>query len=151
MTEEEAEEEEKEEAEEAEAEIGPPLLTPLSEDAEINQTPPWTAKLSSLLIPQHAVAVMRSNLWPGSYALSSAKKFENIYIGWGIKYCPEGYSPTGPPAPQAEYPSGPEISEASDPTVEEEQALQAAQEEAMAEAEEMNEEDEDEDEEDDDD
>ncbi|XP_075464879.1 radial spoke head protein 6 homolog A isoform X2 [Ascaphus truei] len=33
MTEEEAEEEEKEEAEEAEAEIGPPLLTPLSEDA----------------------------------------------------------------------------------------------------------------------
>ncbi|XP_053329314.1 radial spoke head protein 6 homolog A [Spea bombifrons] len=150
LEEEEGEEEEKEEEEETEPEVGPPLLTPLSEDAEINQTPPWTASLSSSLIPQYAVAVLRSNLWPGAYTIASPKKFVNIYIGWGTKYSPEGYSPPAPPAPQAEYPSGPEISEGTDPTVEEEQALKAAQEEAAAAAEEMEEEEEEEEEDEDD-
>ncbi|KAE8584936.1 hypothetical protein XENTR_v10021163 [Xenopus tropicalis] len=147
--EEEAEEEEKEEENEPEPEVGPPLLTPLSEDAEIGQTPPWTAFLSTHLIPHYALAVLRSNLWPGAYTVSSAKKFENIYIGWGLKYMPEGYSPPAPPAPQAEYPSGPEITESTDPTVEEEQALKAAKEEAEAAAEEMEEEEDEEEEEDD--
>uniref|UniRef100_A1L0Z6 Radial spoke head protein 6 homolog A n=1 Tax=Xenopus tropicalis TaxID=8364 RepID=RSH6A_XENTR len=148
--EEEAEEEEKEEENEPEPEVGPPLLTPLSEDAEIGQTPPWTAFLSTHLIPHYALAVLRSNLWPGAYTVSSAKKFENIYIGWGLKYMPEGYSPPAPPAPQAEYPSGPEITESTDPTVEEEQALKAAKEEAEAAAEEMEEEEDEEEEEEDD-
>ncbi|KAM9324909.1 radial spoke head protein 6 homolog A-like [Gastrophryne carolinensis] len=149
MAEEEEEEEEKEDEEEPEPEVGPPLLTPLSEDADINQTPPWSAALSSSRIPQHALAVLRSNLWPGAYTIASSKKFENIYIGWGVKYNPEGYSPPAPPLPQAEYPSGPEISEAVDPSVEEEQALKAAQEEAAAAAEEAEEEEEEEEEEDD--
>ncbi|XP_063289386.1 radial spoke head protein 6 homolog A [Pelobates fuscus] len=138
--EEEGEEEEKEDEEEAMPEVGPPLLTPLSEDAEIGHTAPWTVSISSHLIPQYALAVLRSNLWPGAYTIASAKKFENIYIGWGTKYSPEGYSPPAPPIPQAEYPSGPEISETADPTVEEEQALKAAQEEAAAAAEEIEEE-----------
>ncbi|XP_073405450.1 radial spoke head protein 6 homolog A-like isoform X3 [Dendrobates tinctorius] len=148
--EEEGEEEEKEDEEEPEPEVGPPLLTPLSEDAEINNTPPWTASVSSTHIPQYALAVLRSNLWPGAYTISSPKKFENIYFGWGMKYSPEGYSPPAPPPPQLEYPSGPEISEGVDPTVEEEQALKAAQEEAAAAAEEAEEEEEEEEEEDDD-
>ncbi|XP_073497525.1 radial spoke head protein 6 homolog A-like [Phyllobates terribilis] len=150
LEEEEGEEEEKEDEEEPEPEVGPPLLTPLSEDAEINNTPPWTAYVSSTHIPQYALAVLRSNLWPGAYTISSPKKFENIYFGWGIKYSPEGYSPPAPPPPQLEYPSGPEISEGVDPTVEEEQALKAAQEEAAAAAEEAEEEEEEEEEEDDD-
>ncbi|KAM8953649.1 radial spoke head protein 6 homolog A [Pelodytes ibericus] len=147
---EEGEDEEKEEEEEPEPEVGPHLLTPLSEDAEMNHIPPWTLSLSSQLIPQHALAVMRSNLWPGAYTIASPKKFENIYIGWGVKYSPEGYSPPAPPQPQAEYPSGPEVSEGTDPTVEEEQALKAAQENAAAAAEEMEEEEEEEDDEEDD-
>uniref|UniRef100_A0A8C5Q8E0 Radial spoke head component 4A n=1 Tax=Leptobrachium leishanense TaxID=445787 RepID=A0A8C5Q8E0_9ANUR len=147
--EEEVEEEEKEEDDEPVPEVGPPLLTPLSEDAEIGLTPPWTVSLSSHLIPQYALAVLRSNLWPGAYTIASAKKFETIYIGWGVKYSPEGYSPPAPPPPQAEYPSGPEISEALDATIEEEQALKAAQEEAVAAAEEMEGEEEEEEEEDD--
>ncbi|KAG9478149.1 radial spoke head protein 6 homolog A-like [Eleutherodactylus coqui] len=147
---EEEEEEEKEDEEEAEPEVGPPLLTPLSEDAEINNTPPWTAHLSSPQIPQYALAVLHSNLWPGAYTVASSKKFENIYFGWGIKCSPKGYSPPAPPPPQPEYPSGPEISEGVDPTVEEEQALKAAQEEATAAAEEAEEEEEEEEEEDDD-
>ena len=63
------------------------------------------------------------------------RKFENVYVGWGQKYSSENYSPPAPPAPQEEYPSGPEITEVDDPTVEEENALRAAQQEAFEEAE----------------
>ena len=52
-----------------------------------------------------------------------------------------------PSTPQEEYASGPEITEAEDPSVEEEKALKAAQQEAM-EAAEMEEEEEDDDEDD---
>merc|ERR1711976_150196 len=44
--EDEDEEEEKEEPDEPEPEEGPPLLTPLSEDAEVDNMPPWTPRLS---------------------------------------------------------------------------------------------------------
>ncbi|XP_030075541.1 radial spoke head protein 6 homolog A isoform X2 [Microcaecilia unicolor] len=145
VEEEEDEEEERDEPGEQEPEVGPPLLTPLSEDAEINHTPPWTARLSSHVVPQFALAILRSNLWPGAYAFTSNKKFENIYVGWGLKYNPENYSPPPPPVVMMEYPSGPEITEISDPTVEEEQALKAAQEEALEEEEEEEEEEEDDD------
>ncbi|MBN3313023.1 RSH4A protein, partial [Atractosteus spatula] len=131
--EEEGEEEEKEEEpDEPEPEVGPPLLTPLSEDAEISNTPPWSSKVSSSLISQYAIAVLRSNLWPGACAFATGKKFENIYIGWGLKFVGDGYTPPVPAAPQREYPSGPEVTEAADPSLEEEQALKAALEEQRA-------------------
>ncbi|XP_049755603.1 radial spoke head protein 4 homolog A isoform X1 [Elephas maximus indicus] len=147
----EKEEEEKgEEPDYVEQEVGPPLLTPISEDLEIQTTPPWSTRLSSNLIPQYAIAVLRSNLWPGAYAFSNGKKFENFYIGWGHKYSPHNYTPPVPPPVYQEYPSGPEITEMDDPSVEEEQIFRAAQE-AAALAAEKNEETEDEDEDDDDD
>ncbi|XP_043918418.1 radial spoke head protein 6 homolog A-like [Protopterus annectens] len=148
--EEEGEEEEKEEPDEPEPEVGPPLLTPLSEDTEISQISPWSTKLSSNLIPQYAIAVLRSNLWPGAHAFATGKKFENIYIGWGHKYSPDNYSPPPSGVVQPEYTSGPEIMEMDDPTVEEELALKAAQEEQRAAAEEMEELGEEEEEEEDD-
>ncbi|XP_048366201.1 radial spoke head protein 6 homolog A-like [Sphaerodactylus townsendi] len=145
--EEEDEEEEKEDVEETQQEIGPPLLTPLSEDAEIQNTPPWSTEASTNLIPQYAIAVLQSNLWPGAYSFGTGRRFDNIYVGWGLKYSPDNYTPPELPSVQFEYPSGPEITEGTDPTVEEEQALKAAQEEALAaeEIEEEEEEDEDED------
>lgn len=79
------------------------------------------------------------------------RKFENIYVGWGLKFAGEGYMPSIPPAPQTEYPSGPEITEALDPSLEEEQALKAAieqQQEAQEELESLEGEEEDEDEDD---
>jgi len=142
--EDEDEEEEREEPDEPEPEVGPPLLTPLSEDAEIENMPPWTPKLSSNLIPQYAISVMHSNLWPGAHAFAIDKKFENVYIGHGHKYSAENYSPPPPPAIQDEFPSGPEITEVEDPTPEEEAALRAAQQEAAEAAEEMEEAEEDE-------
>ncbi|XP_053463807.1 radial spoke head protein 6 homolog A [Nycticebus coucang] len=147
------EEEEKadEGLEEVEQEVGPPLLTPLSEDAEILHMSAWTARLSCPLCPQYSVAIVRSNLWPGAYAYASGKKFENIYIGWGHKYSPDNFNPALPAPIQREYPSGPEIMEMSDPTVEEERALKAAQEQALAAAEEEEEDEEDDEDEDQDD
>lgn len=80
------------------------------------------------------------------------RKFDNIYFGWGHKYSPENHTPALPPPVQAEYPSGPEITETSDPTLEEELAFKAAKEEALAAAEEEDDEEdvEDDEEEDDD-
>ncbi|XP_053285925.1 radial spoke head protein 6 homolog A isoform X1 [Pleuronectes platessa] len=144
---EEGEAEEKEEPDEPEPEVGPPLLTPLSQDVEMFNTPPWTSKMSSTLTPQHAVAVLRSNLWPGAFAYAcGGKKFENIYVGWGLKYAGEGYSPPLPPQPQREYPSDSEITEALDPSLEEEQALKEVleeQQDVQEELEDTDEEDED--------
>lgn len=145
--EEEEEDEEREEPDEPEPEQGPPLLTPLSEDVEVDGMPPWTAQKSSTLIPQYSLAVMHSNLWPGAHAFALERKFENLYVGWGQKFSAENYSPPPPPAPQEEFPSGPEITEAEDPSVEEEKALKAAQQEAM-EAAEMEDEEDDDDEDD---
>ncbi|XP_067992951.1 radial spoke head protein 6 homolog A-like isoform X1 [Melanerpes formicivorus] len=151
--EEEAEDDEEEEKEEPEApqqEIGPPLLTPLSEDEGIQNIPAWTAQASTNLIPQHAVAILQSNRWPGAYAFASGRKFGNIYFGWGHKYSPENHTPALPVPVQAEYPSGPEITETRDPTLEEELAFKASKEEASDAAEEDGEDAEEEDEEDDD-
>ncbi|XP_043448122.1 radial spoke head protein 4 homolog A isoform X1 [Prionailurus bengalensis] len=145
---EEKEEEKGEEPDYTEQEVGPPLLTPISEDLEIQNIPPWTTRLSSNLLPQYAVAVLRSNLWPGAYAFSNGKKFENFYIGWGHKYSPDNYTPPALPPVYQEYPSGAEITEMDDPTVEEEQAFRAAQEAAVLSAEENEETEEDEEEDD---
>ncbi|KAG9333080.1 hypothetical protein JZ751_013503 [Albula glossodonta] len=119
------EEDFEEEADEEEKEEEPDEPEP-----EIDHTPPWSSRMSSTLIPQ---------------------KFENIYIGWGLKFAGDGYTPPVPPAPQREYPSGEEVTEAQDPSLEEEQALQAALEEqraAQEEAEDMEGEEEEEDEDD---
>ncbi|XP_049627312.1 radial spoke head protein 4 homolog A [Suncus etruscus] len=142
---EEKEEEKGEEPDYTEQEVGPSLLTPISEDLEFQNTPPWTVRLSSNIIPQYAIAVLRSNLWPGAYAFSNGKKFENIYIGWGHKYSPDNYTPPVPPPVYQEYPTGPEITEIDDPSVEEEQAFRETQEAAVLPEEENEETEEDED------
>uniref|UniRef100_A0A670Z983 Radial spoke head component 4A n=2 Tax=Pseudonaja textilis TaxID=8673 RepID=A0A670Z983_PSETE len=137
--EEEEDEEEKQEEPEELQETGPPLLTPLSEDADIQNITPWSSDASTHLVPQYALAVLQANLWPGAYSFAVGRKFDNIYIGWGHKYSPENFNPTLPPPVQLEYIIGPEVTEGLDPTVEEEMALKAAQGEAL-EAEEVEEE-----------
>ena len=84
--EEEEDEEDREEPDEPEPESGPALLTPISEDNEIDGSSPWSLKLSSQRVGQYSVAVVRSILWPGACTIGFDKKFENIYIGNGMKY-----------------------------------------------------------------
>ena len=38
--------------------------------SEVDGMPPWTAHRSSNLVPQYAIAVMHSNLWPGAHAFA---------------------------------------------------------------------------------
>lgn len=74
------EEEEEEEGEgdetragDAVKETGPPLLTPLSEDAILESVFPWTTRQSSFVQLDTAVALVRSNIWPGAYAFAVDK------------------------------------------------------------------------------
>ncbi|CAH1173759.1 unnamed protein product [Phaedon cochleariae] len=115
--EEEQEEQEKPKAERMEPETGPPLLTPLSEDASVEAVPPWSVRCSSGIIDNFAMAVVRSNLWPGAYCFSTQGKiFQNIYLGYGLKYMEHNFSPLPLPPVQQEYPIGPEILEMTDPS-----------------------------------
>ena len=64
--------------------------------------------------------------------LFSLRKCESIYIGWGLKYSSGPFNPALPPTVQEEFPAGADIAETTDPTVEQETALKAAQDEAQA-------------------
>lgn len=146
--EEEEEEDEKEDIEEPKPESGPQLLTSIAEDDAVNGMPAWTPNMSSELLPQYGLAIMRSNRWPGAVAFAKDRKFENLYVGWGHKFDADNYTPPPPPAAMEEYPVVPEVTEVDDPTVEEERALKKAQEEAMEAAEDMDDVDDDEDDDD---
>ena len=124
--EDEEEEEEKEEMDELEPETGPSLLTPISDDAIIDELPPWTIKCASERVPFFSVVFVRSNLWPGAFAFGQDRKFENIYIGFGHKYTAENYTPPQAPPAFSEYAAGAEVEEMDDPTAEEEAAAKAA-------------------------
>jgi radial spoke head protein 4A len=124
----EEEEEMKAETEQIQPEQGPPLLTPIGADAEIQHTKAWTTKISSHLIPQYACAYVRSNLWPGAYAFARGSIWENIYVGYGHKYTTTDYKSEFPPLPANEYNDGVEITEADDPSAEDEAAARAAEE-----------------------
>lgn len=70
---EEAEEEEESAEAGPEREVGPPLLTPLSEDATLESIPPWSVRTSSTLVRGSAIGIVRSNLWPGATTFASGK------------------------------------------------------------------------------
>ncbi|CAG9862562.1 unnamed protein product [Phyllotreta striolata] len=100
-----------------EPETGPPLLTPLSEDAAVEAIPPWSIRCSSSIMDDFALAIVRSNLWPGAYCLSTQGPiFHNVYLGFGLKYMEHNFSPMPLPPVQQEYPIGPEVMEMTDPT-----------------------------------
>ncbi|KAL0868879.1 hypothetical protein ABMA27_007219 [Loxostege sticticalis] len=121
------EEEEDEGPPPMEPESGPPLFSPLSEDARVEGLPAWTPRCSSMLAPDRALAVLRSNVWPGAVAYATTgKKAECMYVGWGLKYQPPNFSPLQLPRPQDEYPIGPEVMEMADPTFADEEAYRIA-------------------------
>ena len=39
----------------------------------INGMPAWTPSISSELLPQYAIAIMRSNRWPGAFAFAQGR------------------------------------------------------------------------------
>ncbi|KER20038.1 hypothetical protein T265_11320 [Opisthorchis viverrini] len=107
-------------------ERGPPILTSIAADASLSDYPAWSARLSSAIIPEHAVAVVSSNIWPGAHAIAWDKAFENIYIGWGVKATAPGFQPYLPQNVMDEFQNHSEVAELTDPTPEEEAALRKA-------------------------
>lgn len=100
---------------ESKMEVGPALLSPCSND--FYEIPPWTTHLTSI-----GMVLLRSNLWPGSYTISSGKIMSNIYIGWGHKFSSTDYAPPALPPMQNEF-SSDELLILPDPTVEQEEEL----------------------------
>ncbi|XP_011496559.1 PREDICTED: radial spoke head protein 6 homolog A [Ceratosolen solmsi marchali] len=119
-------EEEKSEESELAKEVGPPLLTPLSQDLATKFATPWTARQSSKIQPDTAVALVRCNVWPGAYAAAIGKKFANLYIGWGYKHNAYNYNPPAMPEIQDQYVIDSELVEIQDPSFEEEEAYRIA-------------------------
>ncbi|CAG9772460.1 unnamed protein product [Ceutorhynchus assimilis] len=118
----EEEEEEDKKPVKYEAETGPALLTPLSEDASLETTNAWSPRTTSDVFDMYPLAMIRSNLWPGGYALCTlTKTFYNIYVGVGLKYMQSNFSPHPLPGPMQEYLLGPEILEVPDPSGKDEQ------------------------------
>ncbi|KAK9498809.1 hypothetical protein O3M35_003366 [Rhynocoris fuscipes] len=105
-----------------EPEVGPPILTAVSDDMSLESIPPWTTRLTMDLAPSFGVGAVRSNLWLGAFAYSQHNDidFDNIYIGWGMKHNAHSFTPVPYFIPQDEYEIGPEVLEITDPTPEEE-------------------------------
>ena len=77
--EDEEEEEEREEPDEPEPEKGPALLTPLSEDAQVDGQPSWSTTLSTSFATPYTVVGIHSNRWPGAHAFAIDRQDIDIY------------------------------------------------------------------------
>lgn len=66
------------------------------EDAEVGRHPAWTPVFSSNTEGlNYQTAGLKSNLWPGAYALAKGTQYVNVYVGWGYKNA--AYIPLPPP------------------------------------------------------
>ncbi|XP_054723318.1 radial spoke head protein 4 homolog A-like [Uloborus diversus] len=78
---------------EAIRETSVPLLRTIADDKAIGRLDPWIVSLSSKLLVEKAIIILRSNLWPGAYTFYDGKIFDHIYIGYGFKYSAFHYAP----------------------------------------------------------
>ncbi|XP_052838830.1 radial spoke head protein 4 homolog A [Drosophila gunungcola] len=141
MEEEQEEEEDEEEEEEGEdegeeegmiegfnqPEVGPSILSSCANDMNAEVPVPWLVRLTSKYTNQkERMLLMQSNIWPGAFTFVFEKTCESIYLGWGHKYYARNIPFKHLPTVQEEYPHDAEdFIEASDPTVEEEEAYKA--------------------------
>ena len=49
------------------------LTLPLLLIVEIDGMPAWSTKLSSTMLPNYAIAIASSNLWPGAHTFTVGK------------------------------------------------------------------------------
>lgn len=135
------EEEEESKEEVQEPEVGPEALSPILADQGIEYftiehgtIPAWSARVCSKLSSiKFSPITLRSNRWPGAFALAYNDKFANIYIGDGHKdFGNPSQNFCLPPLPpvQKEYAvEGPSenaatLVEQADPTVEDEKKFE---------------------------
>jgi radial spoke head protein 4/6 len=65
----------------------------------------WSFRLSPGGAGEHSgsLAIARSLLYPGAYAIAAGKRFVNIYIGYGMSYSAKTYTPPLPAPLQGEW------------------------------------------------
>ena len=76
----------------------------------------------STLNLEHALIAVRSNRWPGAFAVGDRFRFKNVYIGWGLKNSDECRPADNIhllPSPEFDVP----LLELNDPTADEESEL----------------------------
>lgn len=87
---------------------------------DVQQSPAWTPRLSSHRNPRYGHAILRSNRWPGAFAVAKddrytlkkthvhlpkpkltffVRRFANLYVGYGYKHTGQPFTPELPPAP----------------------------------------------------
>jgi len=82
------------------------LLSTLDKD-ESSITPDgcWTFRLTNsdgVPVP-HAPVSAHSLVWPGAVSVARRNTFVSVYIGHGLKYSAQPYTPPAPPAIQSEF------------------------------------------------
>ena len=116
------------EAEELEEEVDPLKL--ISEDPPVatfgqeegNELTAWTTKMYNTEIAQYAVAIAKSNRWPGAYTAiaKSGDKSSCVYFGWGQECAGQSFTLESFPPVAIESAA---TDEAADVAVESENAL----------------------------
>lgn len=102
--------------------LKPPILTLISRDDSPEVEKCWSVRRPYRTAGLQNCITVRSNVWPGAHAVTRGYLWENIYVGFGVKYLRYPYGPPPLPFPWDEYEQGPEIMEKTDPTPEEEEA-----------------------------
>jgi radial spoke head protein 4/6 len=86
---------------------------PIEPDEPVETTPPlkgiegeqWAFRVSPGGSGEHAgsLVVAKSLVFPGAIAVAAARRFVNVYVGYGMVYSPVTYSPPLPGALQVEW------------------------------------------------
>jgi radial spoke head protein 4A len=74
---------------------------PLARDTDA--TGSWSVRVQPSVEAAYACACLYSNAWPGAVAVSRDSQLVNIYVGDGLKYLGDTYTPPPPPPIQTEY------------------------------------------------
>ena len=74
---------------------------PIARDSEA--TGSWSVRVQPAPESAYACACVYSNAWPGSVTVARDQQLVSIYVGNGLKYLGDTYTPPPPPPIQTEY------------------------------------------------
>ncbi|RKO92975.1 radial spokehead-like protein, partial [Blyttiomyces helicus] len=107
-------------------ETGPPILSALNGDDDMGDVPSWVSRLCSSLSPtKYSPVLLRSTRWPGATVVAYNDRFNNVYVGDGLKELSDARQRfVPPPLPEVQKEYAEPMMEQADPTLEEEKAYE---------------------------
>ncbi|XP_050528408.1 radial spoke head protein 4 homolog A-like isoform X2 [Daktulosphaira vitifoliae] len=106
------------------------LFENLSKDMTENKKA-WKGEQCSPYLPNDSYIAMKSNIWPGAFAVAYKHQTELLYVGWGQKFDIECYTPLIEPC-GSEFLDENNLIEIQDPTYYQEQEYYTYQEKLAA-------------------